>query len=147
MEFHAVKLGFTYFGCEIYRMEIVDGKMKGTYLGKMLSRREKISVLLEGIFYALLGGYFFGISEYRDKKREAGEERKKGFLLSCKKKWKFVVERNILEEIAKLLMHHNKVLFIKFLLNWKITDTFLTNFLYLSSLFSILGKCLNKTKQ
>ena len=53
MEFHAVKLGFTYFGCEIYRMEIVDGKMKGTYLGKMLSRREKISVLLESIFYAL----------------------------------------------------------------------------------------------
>lgn len=131
MEFHAVKLGFTYFGCEVYRIEIADGKIKGIYLGKMLSRREKISVLLESIFYALLGGYFFGTPGYvmavlaspdieakigkpeRDERKDfcylikkchIKMKVKKGLLvIKCKKRWKFMVERNILKEIAKII--------------------------------------------
>jgi len=106
--------------------------------------------LLEDIFYALLGGYVMAALASPDIEAKIGKpegNERKDFCYPAKRNgnswWKEIFWR----KLQKLLMHHNKVLFIKFLLNWKIIATVLTNFLYLSSLFSILGKCLNKTKQ
>ncbi len=62
MKFYAIKPGITYFGHEIYEIEIeIEGnRIKGVYKGKMLSREEKIWAILEGIFYGFLGRIFFG---------------------------------------------------------------------------------------
>jgi len=129
VKFYAVKPGFTYFGCKVYRIEVANGIIKGKYLGKMLSRKEKFSVLLESIFYALLGGYFFGTPGYvmavlaspdieaRVGKPEKDERKdfcysledcrikiKKGLLkIKGEKKWKFIVEKDILQEIEEAI--------------------------------------------
>ncbi len=131
MEFHAIKPGITYYGCEVYKIEI-DGRMiRGKYLGKMLSRREKAGIILKSIFYALLGGYFFGTPGYAmavlaspDIKAKIGEPEedaskdfcysmeqvrikinaRKGILkIKGEKKWKFFVEKGILEKISKVI--------------------------------------------
>lgn len=45
-------------------MEIEGSRIKGTYLGKMFSRREKIYSFIKAFFYGLLGRAFLGSNGY-----------------------------------------------------------------------------------
>ena len=131
MKFYAIKPGFTYFGYEIYELEIGEEKIKGVYLGKMFSRREKFSILLNSIMYALLGGYFFGTPGYvmaalasprialkigqpeEDERKNFSYDmnevrikisrRRKLLKIKGKRRHKFIVRDDDLKEITKLI--------------------------------------------
>jgi hypothetical protein len=131
VKFYAIKPGFTYFGYEIYELEISEGKIKGVYLGKMFNRREKLSILLKSIMYALLGGYFFGTPGYamaalaspdtglkigqpeKDERKNFSYDmnevkikisrRRKMLKIKGKRKHEFIVEADVLKRIMNFI--------------------------------------------
>ncbi len=105
--FRAIKLGFTPLRNEIYDLEIEDNTIYGKYRGKLYSRKDKIKYFLEAIFYAFLGGYFFGTPGYvlaglaeREGEGKYEEDVSKDFSYKLDE-IKMKVEKNILKIKAK----------------------------------------------